>query len=126
MPAHFTNGPAAGMTLNIKRYPVLLRVVGERVGCSTTWDALDQLDDQANRGEDIFVYRMMEKPARVHIDGVRNGRRFGEWTQIGRYELLPGPQPDDAILRDNAKWTAWCQEQYDRNCPDWAKRAVMP
>lgn len=122
MPANFTNGPAGTTILQLRRYPVMLRVVCGPAGI----DALDQLDDQAEPDERIYVYRLMERPASCHIDGVRNGRRFGEWTKIARYEVLPDGAPDDAVLRDNEKWMAWCNDNFAKLCPEWAKDAVMP
>lgn len=126
MPANFTNGPAAPLILSIRRYPVLLRVVRDISVDPPKWDALDQLDDKAKETEQIYVYRLMEQPASCHIDGVRNGRRFGEWTQIGRYEVLPDVMIPDEILRNNETWKAWCNDNFAALCPAWAKDAVMP
>ncbi len=120
----FLDGPAAGQTLTLQRTPVLLRVVhvGENV------DALDQLDDLASSNESITVYRMTDAPSHCHVDyrDPKTGRRRGEWRRMATYAVLP-EQPDDATLRDNEAWKAWCRANFDRVAPEWAKgRSVMP
>jgi len=120
----FLDGPADGQHLNLRRTPVLLRVVQ----AGNAFDALDQLDDTASPDETITVYQLTQAPGWCHIDGrdAKTGRRWGETRPIATYALLP-EQPDDATLRDNAAWREWCRMNFDRLAPEWAKgRSVMP
>jgi len=120
----FIDGPAKGEVLSLARSPILLRVVN--VG--DHFDALDQLDDLASSNESITVYRLTAEPSVCFIDGrdPKTGRRWGVRLSVGTYAVLP-EQPDDATLRDNQKWRAWCVAKMDLLMPEWAKtKAVMP
>ncbi len=77
----------------------------------TKWDALDQLDDQPKPDETIIV-GVLSNQSRVHIDRVdkKTRRRIGEWINMVEYHVHPTPPPED-VLRDTAKWQAWCLEQ---------------
>lgn len=70
------DGPANGVSLDLMRAPIMLRVVRDRAG---NWDALDQLADEPKRGETIFLYRMVGNPLMSgHIDyRDKAGRRRG-------------------------------------------------
>lgn len=104
----FHNGPAAGVTLQLSRAPIFLRVVRSSAG---VWDALNQPDDTPAADEEIFVYQLDAKPLTAHVDGLdEHGRRFGRWLAIASYHLY-ATQPPDSILRDNTQWTAWCHQQ---------------
>lgn len=103
----FLDGPAAGVSLSLRRSPLLLRVVCTSNG-DPKWDALDQLSDTPAAGEDIYVYRKVKDDGTVHIDGVRNGKRFGQWLSMATYAVVR-EQPDDATMRDTAQWRAWCE-----------------
>lgn len=120
----FEDGPARGARLSLGRSPILLRVVIDRTG---TVDALDQVDDTPRPGEAIHVYVLAEKPGVCHIDyRDTQGRRRGEWRSTGTYHLAP-IQPEDAVLRDTARWQAWCRHNFPVLAPDWARdSAVMP
>ncbi len=101
MMARFIDGPAAGVVLQIRRTPVMLRVAR---GPNGEWDALDQLDDEARPDESIYVYRMKGEPSRVHV--CRSPRRLSGWLNLSDYEYFE-PQPDDAQIRTTAAWQAW-------------------
>lgn len=120
MSANFRDGPASGTILQLQRTPVLLRAVQDQK--SGEWDALDQLDDAAKPTEKIVVYVLVRQPTTAFVDGVKGGRRCGWRMSIAEYFVL-AEQPDDATMRDNAKWREWCGTQ---PMPEWAKNAVMP
>ncbi len=102
----FTDGPAKGQNLMLRRAPYLLRVCLERdlTGAVVKCDALDQPEDDAGPGEELHAYRLTGRPVPCHIRA--SGGRGG-FYQIGTYEVVP-EQPTDAQMRDNAAWTEWC------------------
>lgn len=114
----FVDGPAAGEILMLRRAPVMLRVVRSKLG---KWDALDQPDDAAKAGEQIFVYRLAEKPSRYHLCIRGKGKKEGGFYWSGKYELLPENVADE-VLRDTAAWARWCVQNFDRLMPEWAKK----
>lgn len=118
----FIDGPANGVTLNLRRVPVLLRVV-----CADgQWDALDQLHDTPKPTETVYVYRLVEKPSVVHVDSRgKDGRRRGQWLHYARYEYA-SLQPMREVLRNNVAWRAWCSAAGTAVLPAWAKDAPMP
>jgi hypothetical protein len=103
----FADGPARGQVLSLSRAPKLLRVVE----CGGKWDALDQIDDEPEMLETIYVYRI--DPASVGRGHVslrgKGGRREGRWFIMATYHFIE-EQPDDADMRDNAKWRDWTTE----------------
>lgn len=110
----FIDGPADGVTMQCQRAPIYLRVV-----CSCpdfgalSWDALDQLGDQAAPGETIHVYRRVGEAGWLHYDGRdKHGRRFGRTIATGEYRYL-AEQPSDEVVRDNALWQRWAQERHE-------------
>lgn len=107
----FTDGPAAMVFLSLRRAPLYLRVVRSAAG---EFDALDQLDDEPAADETVFVYRLAGKPAAAFVDGTRNGRRCG-WREVMATYVVVTQQPDDATMRDTAKWREWCVEQQARD-----------
>ncbi len=120
----FVDGPAKGKHFQLSRSPILLRVVN--VG--DHFDALDQLDDVASSNEHITAYRLVSAPGVCFIDGrdPKSGRRCGRRLSTGTYAVLP-EQPEDATMRDNEAWRAWCGANNDRLLPEWAKgKTVMP
>ncbi len=104
----FLDGPAAGQRLTLRRAPMFLRVVCDAKG---KWDALDQLDDKPAKDEAIHVYRVDQIEGGAFVDGrdPKTGKRWGCYMQMGTYKHWP-EQPDDATLRDKAKWQAWVAE----------------
>ena len=103
----FQGGPASGLTLELQRAPMFLRVVHN----GKTFDALDQLDDKPEPGETIFTYKIIGQPGYAFIDGrdKKTGERFGRKTAIAKYEFYY-TQPSDEIMLDNDKWGAWATE----------------
>jgi hypothetical protein len=102
----FLDGPAEGAKLSLGRAPRLLRVV---INGAAGVDALDQLDDQAERCESIYVYRLEGAPQH----GFACSRSKGcQLLVFARYRLYHD-QPDDATMRDNAAWRAWAKAQPD-------------
>ena len=108
----FVNGPACGTTLDLKRAPLLLRVVIGPKGV----DALDQLDDEPQADEQIHVYRLVGNVGR----GIAcsRGRRGGGCMSylVARY-VLHDPQPTDAAARDRESWRTWAQAQVQSLAP---------
>jgi hypothetical protein len=101
----FLDGPAEGVKLCLARAPLFLRAVVN----DGAWDALDRVDDRPAPGETVWVYRLEGQAGSIHTDGVdRRGRRFGRWEAIAEYRLY-SPQPDQSLLRDNARWQAWAR-----------------
>lgn len=101
----FTDGPAQGITLMLRRVPILLRVTRNS---KSEFDALNEPDDTANADETLFVYRRFGDIGTVHINAKR-GR--GGFFPMAQYKLEPDP-PTDGILRDNAKWREWAIARY--------------
>jgi hypothetical protein len=104
----FDDGPAFGVTLSLARQPRYLRVTSK----GTEWDALDQLADTPEPGETVYAYAKHGQPFTAHVDFGR--RRRGEprsaWISIVRYRMVRF-QPDEATMRDNEAWRAWCLRQ---------------
>lgn len=101
----FLDGPAAGETLQLRRVPLLLRVVQGRVGA---WDALDQLDDEPRKTESIHVYRRRDDLGigSIHLCGRGKARGASGRYYVCSYSVLP-EQPADYEMRTNEAWAAW-------------------
>jgi hypothetical protein len=89
------------------------------------WDALDQVDDNPRRDEEVYVYVLMEEPTRYHLLIRGKGKREGGWYQDGKYKHLP-EKPEDHVLRDNERWRRWTLDNYDWLAPDWWKARNKP
>jgi len=118
----FLDGPAAGVILQVRRTPILLRVV---LGLSGKWDALDQPDDSPTPDEQVFVYILTEAPLNYHLCIRGKNRAAAGWYQAGKYKLLV-PQPPESSVRSNQKWSEWCDAHRESLTPDWAKGKVIP
>lgn len=110
----FTDGPAKDKVLQLKRAPVFLRVVIK----GDTVDALDQVDDKPEPDETIHVYMRDGQAGFVHLDGrdAKTGKRWGKTFATAEYKLYD-VQPDDATLRDRAKWQEWCAAEWKKHAP---------
>lgn len=99
----FLDGPAAGQVLQLRRAPMLLRVVQSRRGA---WDALDQLDDEPQATERIYIYRrcVLKPVSKVHV--LCSPRKGSGFYWMASYRYLPD-QPSDADVRSTAAWQAW-------------------
>ena len=104
----FLDGPAKGTVLDLRRAPLLLRVV---IAADGTVDALDQLHDAPKPSEAIHVYLRQGQPTRYHV--CRSPRRLSGWHISADYRLY-GRQPDDATARDEHAWRQWAAEQWHR------------
>lgn len=103
-------------SLSLKRTPIYLRFTCSGIAsCSRNWDALDQLDDQAEPGERLFAGKLAHKGS-LHLDRVVNGRKVGEWYGSADYELIE-PQPSQETMRDNALWRSWVESQLAADPP---------
>lgn len=100
----FTDGPAKGQTLMLRRHTRFLRVVQDKDG---TWDALDQPLDTPKPSETIYAYQH-------DIDGVRGimctRGKGGGCCVIGSYSLVV-PQPPQELMRDRLQWIRWCESR---------------
>lgn len=90
----FNDGPAKDVTLLLRDSPVLLRVVQDRR--TKKWNALDQPDDAPNPGEDVFLYRLLQRGGTIHV---RHETRGGIYP-VAVYRYLE-PQPAQVELRFN-------------------------
>jgi hypothetical protein len=98
---NFLDGPAEGVTLALRRAPLLLRVVRSQRGA---WDALDQLEDEAQPKESIFVYRLEGPTSWYHV--CRRPRSQSGMYMIASYRVLP-EQPAEEHLRTTKAWHVW-------------------
>jgi hypothetical protein len=101
----FREGPAAGVSLELRRAPKYLRVVCSQ---STGWDALDQLDDTPKPEEKIYAYLLVEDRGSVFVDGRdKKGKRTGGLYRMAAYAYIES-QPPDVVLRSTVQWREWC------------------
>jgi hypothetical protein len=122
----FLDGPAAGVTLSLRRVPKLLRVVRSSKG---EWDALDQLDDLPAADERITIYRRRDDLAVTKYHLLFRGKDKGRsgWYWNASYSVIAG-QPRDSDVRDTASWQAWAAlraDNPDRNWPLPAKKTSL-
>lgn len=104
----FTDGPAAGVALALRRAPRFLRVVRGRKG---EWDALDLLNDTPEAGEVLTAYRLKSHDGGYFLDWHdKSGRRRGGCFQNATYEVCP-EQPDEATMRETESWRNWCRAE---------------
>lgn len=100
----------------LRRAVMLLRVTMDdsKKHCEPTFDGLDQPEDSPKPTEKIFVYVNTGKNnGTAHIRFGGKSRRASGFYQRAEYRLYDVQPPDD-ILRDNAKWRAWCETQRER------------
>lgn len=104
----FTNGPAHGKNLSLRRAPHFLRVV---IGPQGEVDALDQLDDEVKEGETPHAYIRTGGIGMCHLKMSKPGRS-GFYT-MADYSYFPN-QPSHEEMIDNAKWRAWCVVHHEK------------
>lgn len=108
--ATFHDGPAEGVRLQLRRAPILLRVVYDATDFG--WDALDQEEDKVKISEKVYLYYMRGPYIQVHVCNRIERHKAGVF-QEGDYYLLPaelfGWTAD--ILRVNEKYWLWCEER---------------
>lgn len=104
--ARFMYGPATGVTIELQRAPIVLRAVRDSTG---KWDALDQVDDEAREGEEIFLYMIVpDTIVSIHVCRRGRGQRSG-WLQDAEYVFFE-PQPIGNELKSNLDWAKWCDQ----------------
>lgn len=118
-------GPANGKTFSCSRAPQLLRVVctppaktsaaqlelagvDERYDAPGAWDCLDQLVDEPQPQELIYLYEQISYQGTVHICAIP--RRNSGWWAMGTYRFIVAAPPAsklDQLLRDTTSWRAF-------------------
>ena len=91
--------------LNIGRVPIYLRFTITNDDPKTL-DCLNEEDDQAFKGEVIIPAKMDGRVGAMHVDGTRNGRRFGEWHKFATYKPIECPLTQEQ-LADKEAWGQW-------------------
>lgn len=99
----FFEGPAAGITMQLRRAPFFLRVTDD----GTKFDALDQPDDKPAENERLYVYRMTCYRGMMHLLIRGKNRAAGGFWAVADYTFHE-EQPEDAEIRGNVKWREWC------------------
>lgn len=111
----FLDGPAAGVTLMLRRAPIYLRVTFNPAG---KVDALDQLDDEPKPDEIVHVYRKVPGTSgKVHV-------RPGGCYEMGDYRHVADAVGDE--LRDTAAWRSWVARVADPRLPLLAEDTPAP
>jgi hypothetical protein len=106
----FTDGPAAGQSLLLRRTPKFLRVT-YKAGREQEWDALDQLDDHPEPGEVLHCYRLVRSEGTIHLNmRDRRGRHCGGTFRQASYEYVE-QQPAAEVMESNMAWRKWCEAQ---------------
>lgn len=96
-------GPAARAYAIQSRAPVYLRAtLNKRTG---ECDVLNLAIDEPKRTETLSVYRRTEDRGVVHVS-MSARSHFYAWAT---YEHMP--EVDGEFLRDNAVWSAWCEQR---------------
>lgn len=98
----FTDGPAKGQVLMLKRAARFLRVVQSSAG---TWDALDQPDDSPAPDETLYAYTIVGQPLMCHINRGSKGSGFYPAADYRLCEI----QPSDPEMRSIKLWGEWCE-----------------
>ena len=96
-------------TLRLDRMCVYLRFVVTGSNWSTL-DALNEVGDKAEPGETIIPAKIDGQIGTMFIDGMRDGKRFGERRQFASYIPVECPLTQKQ-LADNNQWAAWCDSQ---------------
>jgi hypothetical protein len=102
----FLDGPASGVCLKLRRAPIFLRVVRKAAG---KWDALDQLDDEPEDMETVYVYRLVPG-TEYHAHVWPSPLGLSGWISGADYEFI-SQQPNDGEIRSIAAWRAWVETQ---------------
>lgn len=111
----FTDGPAAGKTLMLRRAARFLRVTQRRFKLGMTdpqseFDGLDQPEDTPSSDEALYAYHTTKIEGTAHMRFSGKAKGASGMYPIAEYRFVD-PQPDDATMRDNKKWIAWCERQ---------------
>lgn len=117
----FKDGPAAGQSLSLKRAPRFLRITQRRFALGIEhdgeeFDGLDQPGDVAKPDEMLHAYETEKLIGRAHMRFSGKSKGASGIYDIAEYTYVQ-PQPDDATMRDNAKWADWCESKGWRKAP---------
>ncbi len=104
--AKFTDGPAGGFGVLLRRAPLYLRAVLT----PAAWDGLDQLADEPRAGEEVVAYRRTTAKQSIHVCTRGSRSPLGGWYQEADYAVVE-PQPDAGSLWSTEGWRAWCLAQ---------------
>ena len=96
--------------LNLERTPIYLRFV-LRGTDPATFDALDQLDDQAQPGETIIATKMDGRPGFMVVCSRGKGCRREQYAD---YEIVECRLTQEQ-LADNDAWGVWCHAEYAKD-----------
>jgi hypothetical protein len=105
--SNFHDGPADGVTLQLRSAPLLLRVTFNPHARTYPWDALDQPEDTPKPHEQLHLYVRTGEPFFYHLSMRGKGGKAasGYWnTAEYRYAAF---QPEDAIMRQPKPWQAF-------------------
>lgn len=113
MTTRFIDGPAKGIVLELERTPIFLRAVHD--SRTWAWDALDQLDDEPEPSETVFVYRLDGEVSRGFAcsRGKNGGCRHFFHADYKLYDV----QPSQEELRNAEFWQQWTHQEYERTKP---------
>lgn len=100
----FSDGPAQGVNLMLRRAPYFLRVTFD----GKDWDGLDQLSDSPRSDEKVYVYRINSFPTWCHV---RASKPANSGVFMHADYSLFEPQPPDETLRDVVAWRKWTESQ---------------
>lgn len=103
--------------LSLERAPLYLRFVLKGSDWKTL-DALDLPEDEVADGETCYAAIQVDS-SNVHVDGYRNGKRFGEWHKTAMYKLVQD-QPSQELMGDYEQWKVWCVAQIEASKADSA------
>ena len=99
----FWDGPAAGVSLMIRRTPLVLRLAQD---AANDWDVLEQFTDKPDPGDKLYVYMRASTSAQVHLC-------IGGWFSFADYRIAP-EQPRDDQMRETPAWNEWCEANRTR------------
>jgi len=102
--AEFLDGPAKGISLNLRTCPRYLRVVIDHEEDGV--DALDQRGDSPKDNEDVYVYLLQEDTWGVVF--VRPGGRY----EHGKYTYHPVDFAQAVSIRDLDGWIDYLVENF--------------
>ncbi len=107
----FLGGPAEGVAngLCLRRAPLFLRVTCK--GVPHVWDALDQIADNPECGEAVFVYRLVSEVTQIHL---RRARPHTSGFFVAATYQFHEPQPDEDTKRGIRLWQQWATAEAEK------------
>jgi hypothetical protein len=101
------DGPARG-SYALRRAPNLMRAVQSSTG---KWDCLDQLTDEVEADETVYIYRRVQYNGPVFICGRGPNVPSGRYEQA-RYVYMADVDAETLGLRDTETWRRWQAEYH--------------